>query len=238
MKKDEQINKLFEEYAEELAPHEELSSKARAAMTASNQKRSSSPRKKNGWVHLAWILPVWIVFALSLALVSRVIFGHGGNGNPPGDDNTSQAVDYYTFANVKGNRVELDDEEYIKVDNYINVSTLKKLYEVVGERYYAFYTYGDKQLRYIKAYIGVRSQNGIFTELEIIAELDGYVRDDLKEIYESVANSSGFVSRAGYDESGEYITKGYFEARGAHFYVIARNGQFSGEASQIISKIM
>lgn len=239
MKKDEQINKLFDDYAEQLAPREELSSKARAEMAASDGKKSSSSRKRSGWLHLLWIMPVWIVFALSLALVSRVIFGHDGNGNLPGAEDIPQTVDYYTFADVFGKRVQPNDaNEYAKVEDCIKVSALKQRYEVVSERYYVFYAYGDKQPRYIKAYLALRSADGVFTELELIAEYDGYVRSDLKEVYECVSDNKIFVWSADFDQSGEYVTKGYFAARGAHFYVVGRNGQPSQEVCQIISEIM
>ena len=40
-----------------------------------------------------------------------------------------------------------------------------------------------------------------------------------------------------YEDNGEYVTQGYFAARNLHFYVVARNGQRTQLASDILDII-
>ena len=235
-KQDDMIQELFDSYASELTPRDELSSAARDEMTALNvqQKPSASARKNNGFVrHLGWIIPVSLVFVVLLVLMafSPVL----GLDDFFQDNSTAQnpPETVYTFADVKGRSVTLAD-----CDGMLQISRLKSAgYEVLNAHYYAFYT-ADGDLRYIRALLGVRTEDGEFTEIELIAEVDGYVREDLKSIYDSHSGYSGLVSESGYADNGEYVTQAYFAARDMHFYVVARNGQLTGVARDIISMLV
>ena len=225
-KHDESIQNLFDNYASELTPRQDLAEKAKMEMVERKAQPSTSARKNSSfWVHFAWITPVAAVFIAVVVLMFNLpIFTGLGNlfndGESPSNQQTTTAVAYYTFADVKGRRVDRDD-----YDEMLNVSKLETNgYDIVGERYYAFFT-EEGELRYVKAYLGVRSTDGTFTELELIAEVDGYVRRDLQNIYEQNRNLKGLGVEGNYDDSGEYITQAYFAARNLHFYVVARNGQ-------------
>ena len=244
-KQDDKIKQLFDDYASELAPRDDLASKARAMMTASQaeNKQSDSPRKKSGfWKHFAWIAPVASVFVIVvITLISAPIFMLGGIFNKPDSpDSTPPTMEgtstsYYSFADVKGRSVSPD-----AYDEQLHISAIKEEYDVVNERYYAFYT-DDGQLRYIKVLLGVRSSDGTFTEIELIAEVDGYVRYDLKESYDVGKHYDEFVYKTSHNsdsDRGEYVTRGFFFARDMHFYVYARNGQDSTVAQEIISQIL
>ena len=235
-KQDDILQQLFDDYASELKPRDDLSSAARYEMTALNaqQKPSTSARKNKGFVrHLGWIIPVSFVFIFIVSFVSvfAPVLGlndlHNGSHNA---QNTPVAPKVYTFADVKGRSVS---KNYC--DGILQISRIEAAgCEVVSERYYAFYT--DKgDLRYIRAMLGVRTADGEFTEIELIAEVEGYVREDLQYTYDSVSVYQRFVSASGYADNGEYVTQAFFVARNMHFYVVARNGQSTEIAEEIIS---
>ena len=242
-KQDDKIKQLFDDYAKELTPRDDLAGLARAEMTASKTERkqpASERKKSNFWIYFACIAPVCVVMIVVIALVASPIFGfvggifdgitHPSNPSPP--TLTQMHTDSYSYDDVKGRSISLED-----CDDVLRISYIKQAYEVVGERYYAFYT-DDGELRYIKALLGVRSLDGSFTEIELIAEVNGYVREDLKDIYDNNKRRDELFTEIGKDDSGEYVTKGFFFARDMHFYVYARNGQYSKVAEEIISKIL
>ena len=233
---DEQIQNLFDDYAKELAPRQDLADKAKMEMVASKQANQSvSARKKSSfWVHFAWITPVAAVFiAVIVAIFSLPSFIGGLRDKFGGDDQPSQrpqvAVAYYTYADVKGKSVNIAD-----YNDQLQINRLTANgYQVVGQHCYAFFTEAGA-LRYIKAYLGIRSPDGTFTELTLIAEADGYVRQDLRDIYDLCSNLSGMGIDRSHEENGEYVTQAFFAARDYHFYVIARNGQFVDDAKDIL----
>ena len=236
-KQDDLIKQLFDNYADELTPRDDLSSAARYEMTAMSEQRkpSASTRKNNGFVrHLGWLIPVsFVVLFVSVLLVFLPVLGLNDDPNS-GNHNTQLPTTetVYTFADVKGRRVTLDD-----CDDILQISRLVEAdYEIVSERYYAFYTESG-ELRYVKALLGVRNSNGFFTEIEIIAEVDGFVRKDLKSTYDMYSRYDGMVSDSGYADNGEYVTQAYFAARNMHFYVVAQSGQASTVAREIISAL-
>ena len=238
---DDKIKQLFDDYASELTPRDDLASKARALMTASKTevKQSVSARKKSVfWRHFAWIAPVFMVMIVVIALVSGPVFGSLGNifDRTPSEQQppilTEAPTYYYSFADVKGRSVS--GESY---DEVLRISAIKEEYEVVSERYYAFFT-EDGDLRYVKAFLGVRSDDGTFTELVLIAEVDGYVRQDLRDAYIIGKRYDDIVTETTHDsesDRGEYVTRSFFFARNMHFYVTARNGMESDVAQEIIS---
>ena len=240
--RDERIQNLFDNYADELAPRADLADKALAEMTANKTQPSASPRKKSSfWANLAWIAPIAAVFiAVLVAIFSLPVF-NGGLGDTNGEGTTDNvpsqqptvAVSYYTYADVKGRSVDIAD-----YDDELQLSKLLASgYRVVGQKCYAFYT-SDDQLRYIKVYLGLRSADGTFTELELIAEVDGYVRSDLRDIYNNYHYHSGLSAHSDYDDKGEYITQAFFATRDMHFYAVARNGQYTTEARDILTIIL
>ncbi len=239
MKKDDELKKLFDDYADEQTPKDYLSSKARQSMISSQQREHiSSSRPHNGWLHLVWIAPVLCVLLIVSLLVASPLFKNLIDGGINEDSEAPSApqsgIQYYTLDQVKGRRVAR--EQY---DDILCIARLEQAgYTVVGEKYYAFFT-EDDQLRYVKALLGVRSENGDYTELQLIAEADGYVRTDLSYAYGSGSGRNEFVYTSDFDsDSGEYVTKGYFEARQFHFYVVALNGHQCYDAYKIISQIL
>lgn len=237
-KQDDMIKQLFDDYASELAPRDELSSVAREEMTTLNEQRKSSvpARKNKGFVrHLGWIIPVsFVLFFVAVFGVFLPVLGLNDNPNSGNDivQTPSETV-YYTFADVKGRSISLDD-----CDDVLQISRLNSAgYKVLNARYYGFFT-EDGELRYIRVTLGVRDADGTFTEIELIAEVDGYVREDLKRTYETYSDYNYLVCDSGYADNGEYVTQAYFASRDMHFYIVVRNGQATNVAREIISTLV
>lgn len=233
-KHDETIQNLFDDYAEELKPRRDLADKAMNEMVAHQAKPSPSVRKKPSRIHLGWIVTAAVVFIAVIAIIFDLsIFNDDGELDGSGSSQfPAQTVAYYNITDVKGRSVSRDD-----CDDMLQVSKLvANGYQVLGERYYAFFT-EDGHLRYIKAYLGVRAPDGTFTELTLIAEVDGYVRRDLQTIYQQYAYSDGLEATSSFDNSGEYVTNAYFAARNLHFYVVARNGERTDVAKEILQTL-
>lgn len=248
----DEIKKLFDDYAEDLTPRQDLASKAKAFMSVKNsnkQKAQGNKQSANG--RFKWIASfacAFVVLIISVGIVLPLINGNGIN-TPSNDEHTQppapgqnaqteetdKTIVYYTLSDVKGKTVALSE-----VDNALQISRLHNSsnYQVVSERYYAFYT-DDGDLAYIKALLGVRTDDG-FAEITLIAEVNGMVRDDLKGIYSQYHGiyDNDLISSTELDKNGEYVTQGYFSARNMHFYVYAETGANSWLSEQIISNLL
>ena len=245
-KNDDAIQKLFDDYAEDLTGRSDLADRAKAALAAKNaanaQKVEKQQRKPNFWSWLAPICAVLIIVVVSFSVFGRLgILGDGkfdGNsseGNQQaGSSDPSAQIEYYSSSDVKGRSVALS-----ACDDTLKISQIKaeEQYVVVSERYYAFY-FADGTLAYLKAVLGVRTDEG-FCEITIIAETDTRVRNDLRDAYESNINGRNVeMMITQLDDNGEFVTNAYFSARGSHFYVYAMTGANSTLAEEIISKIL
>ena len=239
-KKDDTVQKLFDDYAEELNERSDLADKARQALVEQNAQKAKQ-RKPKIWNWLAPVCAALIIVFVSVSIWSPL--GSNGNGTSKPSDTPNQSeqdtspgvqVNYYTSAEVKGRGIELFD-----CDDTLNISELKQdeEYEVVSERYYAFY-FENGKLAYLKAVLGVRSDEG-FCEIIIIAEADGVVRQDLRDIYNRYIRANDYaIMDTKLDDKGEYVTNAFFRARDSHFYVYAMTGANGSLAEKIISKIL
>ena len=233
-KHDEKIQNLFDDYAKQLTSREDLADKAIKEMVANNAQPSGSARKNSSFgAHFAWITPVVAVFiAVVILMFNLPLLGNGNWFNKDEPPSEQPTVIYYTYADVKGRSVSLDYCDYVLKLDRLRANG----YEIVGEHCYAFYT-DNGELRYIKAYLGVRSADGTFTEFVLTAEVDGYVRKDLQDIYDKFSNMSRMVVDSREDSNGEYVTQAFFATRDLHFYAVARNGQYTQVAKDILTII-
>lgn len=247
----DEIKKLFDDYADELTPRQDLASKAKTAMSVKNNKQSVKSNKQSANRRIGWIASLasaFVVLIICVGIVLPFINGNGSDIHPgieqtpsqgPGQnaqtgDESLNSIVYYAISDVKGKSVGLSD-----VDDKLQISRLEYSgYQIVSERYYAFYT-DEGELAYIKALIGVRGDSG-FAEITIIAEADGMVRDDFKDIYLQYGNldESLLVRDTQLDDKGEYVTQGFFKARDMHFYVYATTGASRSLSEKIISNLL
>ena len=245
-KNDDTIQKLFDDYAEELNERNDLADKARQALAEQNAKKAQR-RKPRIW---NWLAPVCAVLILvvSISLWGQIFgrlegFGPSGVPNPdespsdyhPGQGgNHNEHVSYYALSDVKGRSVTAS-----QASKTIDVSAIEAdgEYKIVYERYYAFY-FENGKLAYVKALLGVRSEEG-FCEIAIIAEVDGFVRRDLSDLYYNYIRGKDYAMMyTELDNKGEYVTNACFSIAKAHCYVSAMTGANSQLAEKIISKIL
>ena len=236
-KNDDTIQKLFDDYAEDLNERSDLADRAKAALVAKNAEKSKR-RELGFWKWLAPVCCALIIVVVSISIFAPSgLLGDGGSEQPPnqGTNTHVPTLTYYTAAEVKGRSVSLSD-----YDETLKISQIKQDgdYQVVYERYYAFY-FEDGALAYVKAVLGVRSDEGL-CEIAIVAEADGVVRQDLRSEFDFYLKRGG--DRAcmftDLDDKGEFVTSAYFNARSAHFYVYALTGANDELAEKIISKIL
>lgn len=230
---DDTIQRLFDDYAEDLTERSDLASKAKQELA--DRKANAKNAKKRKPNIMAWLVPICCAFLAVVVAVS--VFapsGESNDGNPNGGTQPPTTLTYYTVSQVTGRRIALSD-----CDDTLKISKLKQdeNYDVVYERYYAFY-FDDGTLAYIKCVLGVRSDEG-FCEIAIIAEADGLVRTDLSDAYNGyIRHSSEAFMTTSLDDKGEYVTNAYFSARSSHFYIYAMTGANNQLAEKIISKIL
>ena len=241
-KNDDTIQKLFDDYAEDLTERSDLAQKAKDALAEKNAQVApkTKQRKPNFWTWFAPVCAALIIVVVSFSIwLPKGTVGEDGNG---GDTNVSQGeqsnqsaqINYYALSDVKGRSVAPSDFE-----STLNITKIKEdeSYQVVYERYYAFY-FEDGTLAYLKAVLGVRSDEG-FCEIVIVAESDGYVRKDLRDVYDCFLDGSTDPKVSTHlGDKGEYVTNAYFNARSSHFYVYATTGANGSLAQKIIEKIV
>ena len=240
-KNDETIQQLFDDYAEGLNERTDLADKARQALAEQNAKKAQQ-RKPRLW---AWLAPICAVLILvvSISIWAPIFggldFGPSGMPNNPsqneGDSaNNNERIKYYSLLDVKGRNVTA-----AQAGEMIDVSAIESdgEFEIVYERYYAFY-FENGKLAYVKALLGVRSEEG-FCEITIIAEADGVVRNDLRDFYHAYIRGHDVAYMyTRLEERGEYVTNACFNITNAHCYVSAMTGANSQLAEKIISKIL
>ncbi len=231
MMKDDKLNQLFNEYAEEFTPVDGVTDKARAEMHKTHKKKRITKR-------LVSALACIIVICVTLAVVCPIVINQfGDKGSPP----TSSAPDHGDWSGdatveiVEYNRGAVRGEACAASDVMIDMENIVAKYAIVSEKYYACY-YEDKLVYYIASF-GILHENGI-AEVSVIIEKDGYVRKDLKEDYDNYMTDS-MVLRDSRDVTGEYVTKGYLQANGFHCYleVMGNSSVVSDFAEYILEQI-
>lgn len=221
MDEKEKIQKLFDDYADELADQSHLASKAR-------QQMANRPKRLN---LIKWLSPVaafCVLAVICIAVLPNVAPPLSTPDYTPNDSSASGPVVAYDVSEVKGRLASVESVAHLfNIDN-LQTETSKVVYQKFGEYYL------DGELVYVKAEIGVITESGI-TEVYAMAEKDGYLRSDLEADVANFANGQAIVSHS-WQSNGEYVTNAYFCARGMHFYVYATGG--TDNAEEIIYKMM
>lgn len=227
MKQDDKIKQLFDNFADELTPRDDLSNKAKATL------RQKRPRSGRGWIFAVAMACVALLIVSSvLRIVTNGNGDHGSDVKPP-----QQEEQYSTFAlsDVKGTRLAEGSKDFADAAKLVGVELFKDAsFTVVSQRYVAFYFKNNADtLAYVKAYLLVRSDDCAL-ELTIIAETDGFVSNDLQWLYRS--GTHGSVSQSNVTEQGEYASIGFVRnsAENTHFYVYATGGSVGTHSRHLV----
>ncbi|MBD5131511.1 MAG: hypothetical protein HDT28_02805 [Clostridiales bacterium] len=215
--KDEQLNGLFDEYANDLQPRTDLAQKARDELVRKNEKKQK-PALRYGVIFGSLAAAAAVaVFAFSVlpGLFTGNNDGATNEENGPSDASpaTPSAVSY-TIGEVRATKTTRSD-----ISDFIDISRIENAgYEVYSENYYNCYIKESNTLAYVKAVFGVSTDKGNI-EISVIAERDGYKRTDLAEQYGYLMKSDRRISYAESYQDGEYMTMAYITDYDIHYYV-------------------
>ena len=230
MKRNEKIQKVFDDYADNLPDQSHLANEAAKQL-------ASRKNKKSVW---RWLAPVAAAF-VAVVLCFTVLDGvwDSSNGNH-GNDSTMD----------KPNSEPLNPEQMIAYDvtqatgmvadtaqaeQVFNVKAVDgdDSYTVVYQKYYAFYLEGQTEIAYYRAYLGIMA-NGSLTEVYVIAENPKYRNNALSDRFADFYASGNTRFCYGY-ERGEYTTEAQFVARGYRFFAMTLGGNDDG--TEILKKL-
>ena len=153
-----EIQKLFDDYADSLSPQPQLASRAKERYLS--MQVAQKPRRA---VWAAAVCAV-IVFVIAAAAVLPVLTG---GGEPQ----------VYAASQTAGQRVDADFAGEI-----VNLQAFEgSAYSIVSQKYYAFRL--DGNVVYMAAQLGFSTDQGI-VEVQFVAEKDGFVRLDWRTDYE------------------------------------------------------
>ena len=210
-----EIQKLFDDYAESLSPQPQLASRAKERYLS--MQVAQKPRRA---VWAAAVCAV-IVFVIAAAAVLPVLTG---GGEPQ----------VYAASQTAGQRVDADFAGEI-----VNLQAFEgSAYSIVSQKYYAFRL--DGNVVYMAAQLGFSTDQGI-VEVQFVAEKDGFVRLDWRTDYERyLKDNDGLrvVERRPENMPGEYVTNAYFKANGMRFYVYTQCNPSAAQFVQPILQIM
>lgn len=194
--KDKQIQQLFDDYAQSLPQQDHLAEKARGMAFA-------RPKKKKWW--LVPMVAAYCVLAVAVLFVAVTLTVSLVNISP------QPTYQVYTSTDVTGHIVDRSD-----IANAVKVDLIDEQYNVIFENYRAYY-FDDGNLAYIRASLGISTEYGV-VEVQLIAENNKFVRDDLTYTYDNYVQGQSFAQYKKFKD-GEYITSAYSEGDDLHFYI-------------------
>ncbi len=229
MKKDKELEKLFDAYADGVKPDGGLCDRAKSHMRA----KSGRMPPRRIFAIASSLCCAAVVLAVSFAVLFPALkdgfFGGSSMGGVTADPD-SVAPLYYAAADIKGRNVSYDD-----VKNYVDINVLKEHYKVAGEKYSAFYFKDSGKTAFINMRFAVETEDGV-VEIDLVAETAKNVYGKFKDCYETGSgNFNGSLLIGTRYENGEYISNAYFADSECRYYVSAMSG--SGRAEEIISML-
>ncbi len=228
MKRNDKIQQIFDDYAQNLPDRSDLADRARSVMSQNAQSNCAVPSakpsgKRRGFI---WAMcGVCAVIAVCLAVFPVILNGNFYDNNK---------LQYYTSRQINGKALSASQTApYLPVERFGGDD-----WTVVYDKYYGYFA-DDGDLRYIVADLGVRAADGGFVEITLIAEKNGYLCRSFAEEYNATLRK-GQLSAYTYTADrykGEYLTSAFFRLDDYHYYVSAMTGANDSLAEQIINKL-
>lgn len=212
-KKDKQIERLFDEYANSLEPKPDLSERARQSMRAKREHKARRPAAF--WAGLAAVCGALVIAVFGVAVFLGKNDGTGGNSDGDKTDNSAAAPDAYSYTvgDVLASAVDADF-----AGGYISTSSVSDA-QIFSEKYYACYIKDTQQFAYLKAVLGVTYNGGNF-QIGIIVEEPQFSNNEREKQFVGVISDNDYLYSSKY-EKGEYVTMAYLRKNGYKYYVTA-----------------
>lgn len=219
--KNKAIEQMFDSYAESLPSQEHLCDKAREQMSAGAVSASKKTTRRS-----------WSLATVACCLVLLVVISFVSVISNLGKNDASPQASIYYSNNVSGKLIEGSQAKEL-----LPVTELQNQYNVVFQRYVAYYFKNDGGFAYIQAILGVQTDYGII-EMGVIAENSEFVHESrIRQYNENIKGQRNAVVETFYAEKGEYVTAAFFNADNKNFYIVAQSNQSNTEISQNIVKI-
>lgn len=215
--KDQRIQQLFENYANELPPQSNLAENARAKMTG---RKKACRKRRTFFARLGAVCCALIVCVLCLSVVTRALSGNRNDNAAPSVP--EQSLKTYAVSDLRGMRLADGDEAGAigSVRTMFGIDEVESLFgEVVNATYTAYYS-SDGLLTCIRAAYRVR-YSGRLVDVAVIGEINGFVNEQLYGEYRYFSdNNAGFIHG---ETDGEAVCRAFVENAKVHFYVTASN---------------
>ncbi len=215
--KDQRIQQLFDNYANELPQQSNLAENARTKMTG---RKKACRKRRTFFARLGAICCALIVCVLCLSVVTRVLSGNrNDNAAPPAPE---LSLTTYAVSDLRGMRLTGGDEAGTigSVRTMFAIDEVESLFgEVVNATYTAYYS-SDGLLTCISAAYRVRYSDRL-VDVTVIGEINGFVNEQLYGEYRYFSdNNAGFIHG---ETDGEAVCRTFVENAKVHFYVTASN---------------
>lgn len=215
--KDQRIQQLFDNYANELPQQSNLAENARAKMT---ERKNACRKRRTFFARLGAICCALIVCVLCLSVVTRVLSGNRNDNDA--SSAPEQSLKTYAVYDLRGMRLTGGDEAGTigSVRTMFAIDEVESLFgEVVNATYTAYYS-SDGLLTCISAAYRVRYSDRL-VDVTVIGEINGFVNEQLYGEYRYFsANNAGFIHG---ETDGEAVCRAFVENAKVHFYVTASN---------------
>ena len=221
MMKDDKIQQLFDNYADELPQQNNLCSRAAQAMAQNAERKKTTAsfwKKLTGILAASFVLVFFVGFVIGVVVPSN---GNKNDDNQPSDEPSPQVNIYAaneatTFVVNKPTSTKLSGEltaaQIIDLDNIDFGDGVS----VIGVRYFAEYL-ADGQLASLTAVWRVYVEQS-FVDITIVAEANGLLALSREQAYGYFEHG---MQRWHTTQNGEEVTIGYLRATDFHYYVSA-----------------
>lgn len=215
--KDQRIQQLFDNYANELPQQLNLAENARTKMTG---RKKACRKRRTFFARLGAICCALIVCVLCLSVVTRVLSGNRNDNDA--SSAPEQSLKTYAVSDLRGMRLTGGDEAGTigSVRTMFAIDEVESLFgEVVNATYTAYYS-SDGLLTCISAAYRVRYSDRL-VDVTVIGEINGFVNEQLYGEYRYFSdNNAGFIHG---ETDGEAVCRTFVENAKVHFYVTASN---------------
>lgn len=215
--KDQRIQQLFDNYANELPQQSNLAENARAKMT---ERKNACRKRRTFFARLGAICCALIVCVLCLSVVTRVLSGNRNDNDA--SSAPEQSLKTYAVSDLRGMRLVDGDEAGTigSVRTMFAIDEVESLFgEVVNATYTAYYS-SDGLLTCISAAYRVRYSDRL-VDVTVIGEINGFVNEQLYGEYRYFSdNNAGFIHG---ETDGEAVCRAFVENAKVHFCVTASN---------------